>query len=174
MTLLRHYDNDGAVRFITFSCYRRYPIFSEVRSIELLIEQVKRLRADYGVRILGYVIMPDHVHLVLWPPRGIQLGVLIGQVKGRSGRKIILNWEQKIPEQLAVPWRAERQYQVFQRRCYDHNCRSVREVSEKIEYCHKNPIVRGLVQSAEDWEWSSCRWYAGMRDVPLEIDDKVF
>jgi putative transposase len=171
MTQLRHYDHDGAARFITFSCYRRFRIFESVSAINILIEQLSTLRSEFGIQILGYVIMPEHVHLVLWPPAGVGLGMLIGQVKGRAGRRIIIEWNGQFPRALAVPGRADRQYQVFQRRCYDHNCRTAEIVKEKIEYCHKNPVMRGLVSSPGEWEWSSYRWYQGRRDVPLEVDE---
>jgi putative transposase len=42
-----------------------------------------------------------------------------------------------------------------------------------IDYLHANPVRRGLVAKAEDWEWSSTRWYAGMRLVPIEMDSMV-
>ncbi len=118
--------------------------------------------------------MPEHVHLVLWPIGPVQLGILIGQMKGRAGHRIIDAWEEAVPEVLAVPARAGRQFQVFQRRCYDHNCRSNETVKEKIDYCHRNPVTRGLVQSPEEWEWSSYNWYSGRHDVPLAMDEVAF
>jgi putative transposase len=42
-----------------------------------------------------------------------------------------------------------------------------------IEYIHANPVRRGLVARIEDWEWSSARWYAGIRPVKIEMDDQV-
>ena len=60
---------------------------------------------------------------------------------------------------------------VWNRRCYDHNCRDRDSVIEKINYCHNNPVKRGPVSEPGQWEWSSYRWYMGCRDVPLAIDD---
>jgi len=76
-----------------------------------------------------------------------------------------------VPERLVAAKCVGRKYQIFERRCYDHNCRTVEIVKEKILYCHKNPVTRGLVTSPEDWEWSSYRWYQGERDVPLAMDE---
>jgi hypothetical protein len=42
-----------------------------------------------------------------------------------------------------------------------------------IDYLHANPVRRGLVSKAEDWEWSSARWYAGMRPVKIEMDEMI-
>jgi putative transposase len=62
----------------------------------------------------------------------------------------------------------------WQIRCYDHNCRTPEIVREKIEYCHKNPVVRGLVSDPAEWSCSSYNWYAGCENVPLSMDEADF
>lgn len=163
MTRLRHFDNLGTARFVTFSCFRRHPYLLPESCIRVVLDEAALLRNDYGIQILGYVIMPDHVHLVLLPPHGLELGRLVGRMKGRSAYAIT---------SLAakVLRRPDGRSAVWQRRCYDHNCRTAETVGEKIVYCHNNPVHRGLVESPEEWPWSSYRWYLGDRDVPLEID----
>ncbi len=56
---------------------------------------------------------------------------------------------------------------------YDRNITSIETLRAMIEYIHANPVRRGLVARAEDWEWSSARWYAGLRPAKLEIDENV-
>jgi len=56
---------------------------------------------------------------------------------------------------------------------YDRNVTSTEALRTVIEYIHANPVRRGLVASAEDWEWSSARWYAALRPVKLEMDRGV-
>ena len=58
----------------------------------------------------------------------------------------------------------------WQRKYYDYNCRTKDIVLEKIDYCHNNPVVRGLVVNPKDWEWSICRWYLGNDDVLIKMD----
>ncbi len=163
MPRLRHYDNLGTARFITFSCYRKHPYLLDEGCVLSLLEQMKTIRTEYAVRILGYVIMPDHVHLVLDPPAAVNLGVLIGQMKARIAYAIIPTLHDRLHRPDGHP-------AIWQRRCYDHNCRSTTVVTEKIIYCHNNPVRRGLVNNPEDWPWSSYRWYKGDRRVPLDID----
>jgi len=163
MPRLRHYDNLGTARFITFSCYGKYPYLAKEDCIQRLLEQMKSLRTDYAIKILGYVIMPDHVHLVLDPPTGLRLGVVIGQMKARAAHAIIPT----LREYLARP---DGHIALWERRCYDHNCRSPLAVTEKIVYCHHNPVRRGLVDIPGDWLWSSYGWYRGDSNPPLEID----
>ncbi|RKX29035.1 MAG: hypothetical protein DRP47_02740 [Candidatus Zixiibacteriota bacterium] len=163
MPRLRHYDDLGTARFITFSCYRRRKYMTDVTTVMILLYQLKTLRSNHAVKILGYVVMPDHVHLVLLPPDGSKLGVLIGQLKGRSAHEIIRTRKDIIQRSSGQP-------AIWQRRCYDHNCRTPDVVIEKIRYCHNNPVSRGLVGEPGDWPWSSYGWYNGDSDCPFDID----
>jgi putative transposase len=171
MPLLRHFDQPNTARFITISCFRRFRIFDSRQSIEIFLEELDYLRESIGIKILGYVIMPEHLHIVLWPSTPVGLGFLIGQAKGRAAVKILSAWGEPIPIELDASHRKGRKYQVFERRCYDHNCRNRDVIMEKIIYCHRNPVTRGLVISSDEWPWSSYRWYQGERDVPLVIDE---
>jgi len=135
MTKLKHYDNLGTARFVTFSCYYRLPSLNNPGAKEIVIEELDRARTKHGFRLLGYVLMPDHAHLVLFPPEGMELGLVIREIKSRSARRYFAT------AQIGASGR-----RVFwQRRCYDHNCRTPETVREKIEYCHNNPVKRGLV-----------------------------
>ncbi len=173
MTKLRHYDNLGTARFITFSCYRRYPVLRQDLVLSLVVEQLAAIRKEHNIKLLGYVLMPEHVHLVLHPPDGVRLGVVIGQMKARAALAILAAWSDRglvAPQQLVVANGGRRKHSIWQRRCYDHNCRTPETVREKINYCHNNPVTRKLVSEPGDWRWSSYRWYAGERDVPISID----
>lgn len=167
MPALKHFEDSGTVRFITFSTYHHLQLL-KTRSIRQIVAlHLQLLRKDTGIRILGYVVMPDHVHIVLWPPDGLKLGIEIGRFKARSARDILVALQTAGSH---IPMRDSQSYAVWQRRCYDHNCRTPESVMEKIEYCHKNPVASRLVQHPGDWEFSSYRWYQGERNVPLEID----
>ncbi len=163
MPKLCHYDDLGTARFITFSCYRRHKYLSDENSILILLDQLRKLRFDCAINILGYVIMPDHVHLVLYPTNVTKLGVLIGQLKGRSAHAII-------GSRKDIYKRSNGQPAVWQRRCFDHNCRTPEIVIEKIQYCHNNPVKKGLVDTPDEWPWSSYGWYNGDKNALLEID----
>lgn len=167
MPRLRHYDGLGTARFVTFSCFEHHPFLDDEVVIIQLLKHVELLRTRHKIKIVAYVIMPDHVHLVLYPPDDVKLGLAIGRMKGRAARAIIPLCEERLVRSTGAP-------ALWQKRCYDHNCRSVDVVWEKIRYCHNNPVQRGLVSRARDWPWSSCRWYEGSRDVPLVMDVMEF
>jgi putative transposase len=161
MTKLRHYDNLDTARFITFSCFRRQPNLSNDSTKELFIAELNNARVKYRLRILGYVIMPEHVHLVLVPPEKSKLGLIIGALKSLIAKKYFVQ-NGKPDNVRGVFW---------ERRCYDHNCRTTETVLEKINYCHNNPVKRKMAESPSEYRWSSYNWYQGVRDVPLEIDE---
>jgi len=149
MPRLRHYDHLGTARAINFSCYRRLRLLRDERDIKIVLEEIDKVRIRHGFALLGYVIMPNHVHMIIYPPDAIELGPIIGQIKSRSGRRILESWEAvRHPglSQLRIEREGRRRYAFWQRRCYDHNCRTPEAVREKIAYCHSNPVRAGLVR----------------------------
>jgi putative transposase len=157
MTKPPRFDHSGTARFVTIVCHKRYPVFVHESHCSIFLNWLADLRNRSGIRVLGYVIMPDHIHLVLWPPADAPLGFLIGQCKGRAAREILSNWTGRIPKELGVQGPRNRQHRIFQPKCYDHSCRTVEDVRQKIEYCHANPQKSGLLNSPEEWVFSSCR-----------------
>ncbi len=172
MPQLHHYDQLGTARFVTFCCYHQYQLLTDANDIRTVLNCLYRICREQRVRILGYVIMPEHVHFVLHPPDDSRMGQIIGEIKSRSAREILANWKQRSNRFLCKLLKpgSELVHRFWQPRCYDHNCRTPETVPEKIEYCHNNPVNRGLVSSMEDWRWSSFGWYHGADEVALEID----
>lgn len=127
----------------------------------MIISHLKDVGKRYSIKYFGYVIMPEHVHLVLLPPDGVKLGLVIRDIKSKMAREYFSTRAETIKGQRIF----------WQKRCYDHNCRSVDTMRAKINYCHHNPVKRGLVREAGEYKWSSYNWYHGVRDVPFEMDE---
>lgn len=174
MTRLKHYDDLGTARFITFSCHKRLPILSARKAAKTVIEQISIARKEFGFKLFGYVVMPEHVHLVIYPSSPLPIGRVIGEIKRKSGF-IISRYLQDINSvflrNLTSSKENRSQYVIWLPRCYDHNCRTHESVIEKIKYCHYNPVKGGLVGSPEEWPWSSNRHYQGIVPSPIEVDD---
>ena len=120
-----------------------------------------RTRRKHKFRLLAYVIMPEHVHMVIHPPDGMPMGLVVREIKSCSARRFFKVERIGRPGEKRVFW---------QKRCYDHNCRSLEKTIEKIRYCHNNPARRGLVRDPGAWKWSSYNCYHGVNDVPLKVD----
>ncbi len=84
MVKLRHYDYLGTVRFITFSCCHRLPLLNSSETIVPFLDPLEANRQKYVFHIYGYVVMPEQVHLVLYPLRKVAIGPVIGEIKKQS------------------------------------------------------------------------------------------
>ena len=145
------YQQTGEFHFLTFSCYRRRPYLSTVAAMELFEDALERARLRYLFVAAGYVVMPEHVHLLVNEPPRALLSKAIQALK------------------LSVSMRS-RERPFWQAHYYDFNVSSHDKFVEKLRYIHRNLVHRGLVARPEDWRWSSYRHYqTGMRG-PVEIE----
>lgn len=152
---LKPLHQSGQSHFVTFSCYHRRPLFLTDSSKKTFEAALERVRRSFDLCIYGYVVMPDHVHLLLSEPRK---GMLADAVK---------SLKQGVSRHLS----GEAEH-FWQKRYYDFNVRNARQFSEKLRYIHRNPVKRGLCQGPEDWEWSSFRHYATGVEGLVEIESE--
>lgn len=130
-------------------------------AIEILLRNMDLCRKKYGFKLLAYVIMPEHVHLVILPTIDLRLGLMIREIRSHTAREYFAKNLQMAESARRTFWMA---------RCYDHNCRDKESVRQKIDYCHWNPVKRGLASKPDQYEWSSHRAYSGVGRVPIEVD----
>jgi putative transposase len=132
------------------------------------------MRARSPIDLWAYVIMPEHVHLIVAPREVMKVGRTVGRAKEQVARNAIEWMEEHAPEWL--PRITVREGDLIRRRFwqpgggYDRTIESDAALLSMISYLHQNPVRRGLVSRAEDWLWSSARWYAGMTEVLLAMD----
>ena len=148
------YQNQRCLHFITFSCYHRLPFLNSAEAREIFERELERVRRWYGCYIAGYVVMPEHVHLLISEPERNMLCVVIQMLKQITSRKL---------NSAGTP-------QFWQRRYYSFPVWSERKRIEKLCYIHRNPVKRGLVERAEDWRWSSFRQWADGGEGTVEIE----
>src|SRR5205807_2136272 len=117
------------------------------------------VRAKYQLVVVGYVVMPEHVHLLLNEPREKNLSVAIKALKQGVARRA-LGSARKRSGQRNLFTAAEVPKRFWQARFYDFNVWTAKKRNEKLRYMHRNPVKRGLVKSPEEWRWSSFRHYA--------------
>jgi len=151
-----------SVRFITFGCFRERPYLNQPGAKSILIRHINLARKKHGFKLLAYVFMPNHVHILIYPRKETHIGYLIREIKSKMARQFFSNQE-KIPGSTRVFWK---------RRCFDRHCVNAAKIKNIIDYIHSNPIRKGLVRRLEDYKWSSYNWYRGRRNVPITIDDE--
>jgi putative transposase len=178
---LRRFYGGRDLHFLTFSCYRRQPLLTSSRC-DLFLKILERVRRRYRFVILGYVVMPEHVHLLVSEPQRDTLSTAIQALKlgfvrslecrgtGRAvptSRKRSETWGTPVSN-LGAPASPHR---FWQARFYDFNVWTEEKRIEKLRYLHRNPVKRGLVASPELWPWSSFRYYLCGEKGPVKIND---
>ncbi len=119
-------------------------------------QELERVRRWYGSFVTGYVVMPEHIHLLISEPERGKLSLVIQMLKQITSRKL------KPPDRP----------RFWQVRCYDFPVWSEAKRIEKLRYIHRNPVKRGLVERPEDCKWSSFVHYATGTEWIVEIESQ--
>ena len=180
---LRRYDVPGHVHFWTISCYRRLPFFMHEAVRAIVVEGLGMMKARFGICLIGYVVMPDHMHVIVYPhaqgaDHPVPISRLLHAFKkhvGFHGKGILRNlwrehgrlWTRGLNEWAHGALGAQ---SIWTTRGHDFNIDRHETLLTKLDYCHKNPITRGLAERAEDWPWSSFRYYEMGDDSVLSMD----
>jgi putative transposase len=115
----------------------------------------EKLEAYAGV-CSGFVVMPDHVHLIVWFDQPGTLSQFMKSWKQTSSMKLKKMLRGVAPH-YAKTIAADEPF--WQPKYYPFNLYSQKMASQKLDYMHCNPVTAGLVQRATDWAWSSARFY---------------
>ena len=153
---LKRFQKSEALHFITFSCFHRLPLLTTSESKDTFLAELENNRARHQARIYAYVLMPEHVHLLINEPPSIVLAQLLKALKQTTSRRL----------------RGDRDC-FWQERYFDRNVHGEDARSEVIHYIHRNPVKRGLVTSPELYRWSSFRHYVMGEQGVVEIESEL-
>jgi len=148
---LKRYQLAGDFHFLTFSCYHRSPYLANEASRDLFERTLEETRRRYVFHVFGYVVMPEHVHLLVSEPTRATLSHAIQALKTAVSKQ-------------------SRHRPFWQVRYYDFNVFSGAKSTGKLRYIHRNPVTRGLVAKPEEWKWSSFRHYLTGEPGVVEIE----
>jgi putative transposase len=170
---LKRYYGLKHLHFITCSCYRRRPLLGSVGARNAFVKVLGQVRDRYKFALVGYVVMPEHIHLLVSEPARGTPSTIMQVLKQRVSRQIRSRKRpRRVSAQLALLFgTAETPLpQFWQRRFHDFNVWSHKKMIEKLEYMHLNPVKRGLVVHPKDWVWSSYLFYAKKARGVTRID----
>ena len=160
------YDREGHAHFVTFSCYKRRRLLDSPRAARIVLGVLASQLAKQSGVCIGFVIMPDHVHAVLWFLADGQLSHFMKQWKQRSSvqiKKFLRARRQAYLSRISVS------DPVWQPRYYSFNLYDRRKVEARLVYMHANPFRAGLVENPANWPYSSARWYESQKSVGVSI-----
>ena len=147
MTSIRRYFEPNAAYFVTTVTKDRRPIFCNAHYCRIMLVTIQYYKVVFDFRVLGYCLMPDHVHLIIRPSARFGLSYVMQMIKGSFVNKF-----NKLES---------RRGHVWQKRYYDEMIRDDRQLTIQLEYVHQNPVKAGLVSSADEYLFSSYRQYHG-------------
>ncbi|MGD0547791.1 MAG: transposase [Terracidiphilus sp.] len=150
---LERFQTGGGFHFLTFSCHDRLPYLASASVRDLFERTLEQMRRRYVFHVFGYVVMPEHVHLLLSEPKRGMLDRAIQALKTSVSK-------QSDQRPFWLP------------RYYDFNVHSEEKRVEKLRYMHRNPVTRGLVNRPEEWIWSSFRHYLTGEQGIVEIESQ--
>jgi putative transposase len=154
---LKRYQQSQQLHFVTFTCFHRKTYLQSAGARDVFERTLERVRRWYGLQIFGYVVMPEHIHLLVSEPERGTLSLALQMLKQVSSRKL-----QEFAGSQAF----------WQKRYYDFNVSTSRKRTEKLRYIHRNPVKRGLVENPEDWDWSSYRHHLTGVGGVVEIESE--
>ena len=158
---LHRYYGAGYSHFITTSCYQRAPLLGSRRNRDLFLHVLEQVRHRYHFVVVGYVVMPEHVHLLIGEPQRGDPSVVMKALKQGFARRLLARLRRTRDLNQRSLWQAPvERGRIWQPRFYDFVVFSEHKRVEKLRYMHRNPVKRGLVLEPQQWAWSSFRHYA--------------
>jgi REP-associated tyrosine transposase len=134
---------------------------------------LEQVRQRYRFVVVGYVVMPEHVHLLLSEPDRGNPSVVMQALKQGFARRLLRKLRSRIDPRQATLWnQALEEGHIWQRRFYDFVVFSEHKRVEKLRYMHRNPVQRGLVLEPQQWSWSSFRHYAEGERGPVLVNEE--
>jgi putative transposase len=151
---LERHQQTGNLHFITFSCHNRAPYLNSPKAASVFEHSLESSRQKYAFHLHGYVVMPEHIHLLLAEPPTHPLSTVLAALK------------RSVSKQLP-------QSPFWLPRYHDFNVFTHVKRVEKLRYIHRNPVTRGITAHPGDYPWSSFNTYATLIQGTVQIDTGI-
>jgi len=170
---LHRYYGAGYLHFITTSCYQRLPLLAYAQNRDLLLRVLEGVRRRYHFVVVGYVVMPEHIHLLLGEPERGNPSQVVQAIKQGFARRLLRKLRGAGDARQSSLWEtALDKGHIWQARFYDFVVFTEKKKVEKLRYMHAKPVKRGLVREPQQWDWSSSRHYALGGPGIVLVEDK--
>ena len=156
----------GALHFVTGNFLDRIPVFNQEACCQSFIDTLVSLLMDWPCKLIAYVLMPDHLHMIVNPQDG-RIREFTGKLKSLSARAIT-----KTAHGIDFKLDSEGSSLVWQESFKATPLWSAWMIWQKINYIHANPVKAGLVPSAKDYHWSSFGAFYSRSEKPVKVDQE--
>ena len=166
--------NQNAVHYVTFTIVYWIGLFSRPIYHEILLENLRFYQKERGLIIYAWVIMSNHMHLIVKSSSG-KLSEIIRDYKSYTSKKIIeaikeypesrREWMLWMMDRAAKKHRRNTKYQLWKHENHPEELESNKFLDQKLDYVHLNPVRAGIVQNAEDYLLSSAKDYCDIKGL---------
>jgi putative transposase len=170
----KHYITEAHAHHLTFSCYKNMSLFKDPTMYSLFLQSLNRARNRLQFSLLGFVIMPNHVHLLIFPNTGQSISSILTAIKQPFSHRALNHMRNKrlnVYNKLMVKKGTKPIRRFWQTGGgYDRNIYKDETLIKTLEYMHFNPVKNKLVNSPSEWKWSSARFYETGEQTPIAIE----
>jgi REP element-mobilizing transposase RayT len=174
-------NEPNTFHYVTLVTHNRVPVFRSDEACQVFVDVLAEVRERFPYKLIGYVLMPDHVHAIVNNSKST-ISEWLHRERGNSARKILawLRDERYLMSlkklELANPQKRQNTHAVWQKDPSVIDLWSHKFVRQKLNYLHLNPVRAGLCEHPADWKRSSYRAYLPHTpgDVPIEIDWQAY
>src|ERR1044072_5757857 len=143
----------GALHYVTGNALDRRNIFTHQKNCQSFLEECQKLKSERESKLIAFVLMPDHFHLIVNPRDG-KIREWTGALKSLTARRLL---GISSPERFLKPNSDEFERQVWQESFKAMPLWSNWMIWQKINYIHANPVRARLAESAGEYRWTSFR-----------------
>lgn len=171
----KNINEPGHAHELTFSCYHGFQFFKAERTCQWLSDSIEITRQEWNFDVWAFVFMPEHIHLLIFPRvKTYDMANIRKAIKSPVATQAIQYIQENTPEWLPriTRQRGQKTERLFWQSGggYDRNMTSPHALLNAIDYIHRNPVRRGLVEQAHQWKWSSAAWFLETGPSPIPLD----
>lgn len=167
-------NNHGYAHYLTFSIYHHKRLFANPVFPPLFLQHLDASRSRLQFHLWAYVVMPDHVHLLLHPVEGVSISSILQSIKLPFSKAAIQLLRERHPaslEHYQVGTEQKKSYRIWQRGGgYDRNLYSPDALRRSVTYIHNNPVVKSICDVPEEYPWSSAGFWLLDQPGQIEVD----
>lgn len=154
--------------FVTWTIVDWLPLFVETAYRQIVLDSLNFIKTHKNIQLNAFVVMPTHLHAVLWPEEGTNLSDVTRDFKRFTSRAISAEAQKQGASKFLKTFELARKnnraqdvsdYQVWQEGSHPEAIFSEKFARQKIDYIHLNPVRAGLAKTVDEWPYSSARAY---------------
>jgi len=171
-------DDPNVARFFTFGTYKRKALFDDIYLCKTFLNILSEYSQTVPLEIWAYVIMPNHLHLILYAEENVSLRKQIAHIKRKFSHYAIKYFHKNRPNllnELTAIDHGEKVVRFWQAGGgYDRSLWSTEEINKTIKYIHENPVKAGITKNEFEYAWSSAKCWQEDSELPIKINPDSF